>query len=53
MQIKHLQHSIWKYLLYSIVGIDLIDFDDFDGYGLKTCYNPGTLLNELFVKKYT
>ena len=45
-------HTRFGYINYPLVGLDLVDIDDVDGYVLKPCGNPGTLLNKLLAEKY-
>ena len=37
-------------IIYPLVGLDLLDIDDVDGYILEPSGNLGTLLNQLLVE---
>ena len=45
-------HTLFENIDYPLVGLDLVNIDDVDGYVLETCINPGTLLNELLFENY-
>ena len=45
-------HTRFEIITYPLVGLELVDIDDVDGFVLVPSRHPQTLLNNLLVEKY-